>query len=77
MPMWMFAAASRRPGISRSRPRGAPLPTKIASKSCASSAFIESMRWLPTKLDAEIEDVADLLVDDFLGQAEARHLACA
>jgi hypothetical protein len=31
MPMWMFAAASLRPGMSRSRPRGAPQPTKIAS----------------------------------------------
>jgi hypothetical protein len=31
MPMWMLAAASRRPGMSRSRPRGAPLPTKMAS----------------------------------------------
>ena len=31
MPMWMLAAASRRPGMSRSRPRGAPLPTKTAS----------------------------------------------
>ena len=31
MPMWMLAAASLRPGMSRSRPRGAPQPTKIAS----------------------------------------------
>ena len=31
MPMWMFLAASLRPGMSRSRPRGAPEPTKIAS----------------------------------------------
>ncbi len=31
MPMWMWAAASRRPGISRSRPRGAPEPTNTAS----------------------------------------------
>ena len=31
MPIWMLAAASLRPGISRSRPRGAPQPTKIAS----------------------------------------------
>ncbi len=31
MPMWMLAAASRRPGSSRSRPRGAPEPTKTAS----------------------------------------------
>ena len=31
MPMWMCAAASRRPGMSRSRPRGAPLPMNTAS----------------------------------------------
>ena len=31
MPIWMLAAASCRPGMSRSRPRGAPEPTKIAS----------------------------------------------
>ncbi|MNC84726.1 hypothetical protein D3C83_02890 [compost metagenome] len=31
MPIWMLAAASLRPGMSRSRPRGAPLPTKTAS----------------------------------------------
>ena len=31
MPIWMFFAASSRPGSCRSRPRGAPQPTKIAS----------------------------------------------
>ena len=31
MPMWICAAASLRPGMSRSRPRGAPQPTKTAS----------------------------------------------
>ena len=31
MPIWMFSAASVRPGMSRSRPRGAPDPTKMAS----------------------------------------------
>ncbi len=31
MPMWMCFAASARPGIDRSRPRGAPEPTKTAS----------------------------------------------
>ena len=30
MPMWILAAASLRPGMSSSRPRGAPEPTKIA-----------------------------------------------
>ena len=31
MPMWMFADASSRPGMSRSLPFGAPLPTNTAS----------------------------------------------
>ena len=31
MPMLMWSAASRRPGMSSSRPRGAPVPMKIAS----------------------------------------------
>ena len=31
MPIWMLDAASLRPGISRSRPRGAPEPTNTAS----------------------------------------------
>ena len=31
MPIWMFFAASLRQAMSRSRPRGAPQPTKIAS----------------------------------------------
>jgi hypothetical protein len=44
MPMWMSSAAARRPGRSRSRPRGAPQPTKTASKAWSSSACIDSMR---------------------------------
>ncbi len=32
MPMWMLAAASLRPGMSRSLPLGAPVPMKTASK---------------------------------------------
>ena len=43
MPIWMLAAASWRPGMSSSRPRGAPEPTKTASQPSASSA-----RRLPT-----------------------------
>ena len=31
IPMWMLGAASERPGSCRSLPRGAPLPTKMAS----------------------------------------------
>ena len=45
MPMWMLAAASLRPGRSRSLPRGAPVPTNTASHrsapSAASSPFID------------------------------------
>ena len=74
MPIWMFLAASLRPGMSRSRPRGAPEPTKIASKSSASSAFMLSMRCAAAEFDAEIEDVAAFLVDDAVGQAEFRDL---
>jgi hypothetical protein len=44
IPIWMCDAASRRPGTSRSRPRGAPVPTKTASKPSASSAFRLSTR---------------------------------
>ena len=31
MPMWMWFAASWRPGMFSSRPRGAPVPMKMAS----------------------------------------------
>ena len=47
MPMWMFLPASLRPGMSSSRPRGAPEPTKIASKFSDSSFFMLSMRVPP------------------------------
>ena len=63
MPMWMFLAASLRPGMSRSRPRGAPEPTNTASQPSASSAFRLSIATAAAELDAEIEDVAALLVD--------------
>ena len=48
MPIWMLAAASLRPGMSSSRPRGAPEPTNTASQPSASSAFRLSMRLPPT-----------------------------
>ncbi len=44
MPMWMLAAASARPGMSRSRPRGAPDPTNTASQPSSSSPFRLSTR---------------------------------
>src|SRR5215467_13760305 len=47
MPIWTFGAASLRPGMSRSRPRGAPQPTKTASQPSASSALRLSMRLPP------------------------------
>ncbi len=47
MPTWIFFAASLRPGTFRSRPRGAPDPTKIASNFSASSDFIDSIRAPP------------------------------
>ena len=51
MPMWMLAAASRRPGMSRSRPRGAPLPMNTASHRSSAlgwtRAASESTRALP------------------------------
>ncbi|MNC94620.1 hypothetical protein D3C83_115170 [compost metagenome] len=43
MPMWMFFAPSLRPGMSRSRPRGAPVPTNTASNFCSSKCCIESI----------------------------------
>ena len=67
----------RGPGTSRSRPRGAPLPTKTASQPSASSAFMLSMRCAGAELDAEVEDVAHLLVDHAFGQPELRESACA
>jgi hypothetical protein len=74
MPIWMLAAASLRPGMSSSRPRGAPEPTKIASQPSASSAFRLSMRLAADELDADIEDVIAFLVDDRFRQPEARDL---
>ena len=47
MPMWMFLAGFLAAGMSSSRPRGAPEPTKIASKFSSSSAFMLSMRVPP------------------------------
>jgi len=49
MPMWMCAAACARPGIDRSRPRGAPEPTNTASQFSSSNCCIDSMRCPPRK----------------------------
>ena len=74
MPMWMFLAASLRPGMSSSRPRGAPEPTNTASQPSASSSFRLFDRPPAAELDAEIEDVVALLVDHLVGQAKLRDL---
>ena len=74
MPMWTFFAASLRPGISRSRPRGAPQPTKIASKLSVEQRLQTVDAFVAAKLDAEIEDVVAFLVDHRLRQAEFRDL---
>ena len=47
MPMWMFFAASLRPGMSRLRPRGAPVPTNTASYPSARTFLSESTVWPP------------------------------
>jgi len=52
----------------------APEPTKIASQPSASSALRLSIALAADELDAEIEDVAALLVDDRFRQTEARDL---
>ena len=77
MPIWMFLAASLRPGISRSRPRGAPQPTKIASKFFGEQRLQAVDALAADKFDAEIEDVIAFLVDHGFRQAEFRNLACA
>ena len=74
MPIWMCAAASSRPGRSRSRPRGAPLPTNTASQPPSSSARMLSMRLPGAELDAHVQHVAHFLVDDRIGQAELGNL---
>ena len=63
-----------RPGMSRSRPRGAPLPTNTASQPSASSARRLSMRAPPRNSTPQVEDVADFLVDHAVGQPELRNL---
>ena len=74
MPMWMFFAASLRPGMSSSRPRGAPEPTKTASQPSREQLLQAVDRTPAAELDAEIEDVVALLVDHLVGQAELRDL---
>jgi len=63
MPMWILAAACLRPGMSSSRPRGAPEPTKTASV-VFTEQLLQAVDALATfELDAEIEDVIGFLID--------------
>ena len=72
MPMKIWSV-SWRPGMSSSLPFGAPLPTNTASNSPLSSSAFEAVdRRVVADVDAHVEDVADLLVEDLLGQAERR-----
>ena len=74
MPIWMFLPASWRPGMSRSRPRGAPEPTKIASQSSRQQRLEAVDTLARPEIDAEIEDVAAFLVDHRFRQPEPRDL---
>ena len=74
MPIWMCSAASLRPGMSRSRPRGAPQPTKTASQSWLSSVF-RLLTCSPKRVSTPISRIrSTFFVGDRLRQAEARDL---
>ena len=60
--------------MSRSRPRGAPEPTKIASQFFGQQRLHAVDALAAAEFDAEVEDVAAFLVDDGIGQAEFRNL---
>ena len=74
MPIWMCAAASWRPGTSRSRPRGAPVPTNTASSALVEHALQAVDALAGDEIHAEVEHVAHFLVDHAFRQAEARDL---
>ena len=74
MPMWMFLAASLRPGMSRSRPRGAPQPTKIGVEVFRQQRLHAVDALAADELDAEVEDVVAFLVEHVFRQAEFRNL---
>ena len=59
--------------MSSSLPFGAPLPTKTASNSLRVEQRLEAVdRRVVAHLDAHVDDVADLFVEDLFGQAERR-----
>ena len=74
MPMWMLAAASLRPGnveVAPARRAGADEDRVVAFGEQRLQA-VDALA--AAELDAEVEDVADLLVDHRFGQAELRDL---
>ena len=74
MPMWMFAAASLRPGIVEVAParRAGADEDRVVVLGEQRLQAVDALA--AAELDAEVEDVADLLVDHRFGQAEARDL---
>ena len=59
--------------MSSSLPFGAPLPTNTASNSLAVEQRLQAVdRRVVAHVDAHVDDVADLFVEDLLGQAEGR-----
>ena len=75
MPMWMLAAASRAAGDVEVAParRARADEDRVEALGEQRLQRIDAMAAL--ELDAEVEDVAHLLVDHALGQAELRDLA--
>ena len=77
MPIWILAAASWRPGISSSRPRGAPEPTNTASQPSASRSLQAVDEMAVTGLDPELDDAVDLLVGDRFRAGGSAGSGCA
>ncbi len=71
MPMWM-RSVSWRPGMSRSLPRGAPVPTKMASKPAPEKRLHAFDGGVVANVDAHVEDLVDLFVENVGRQAEGR-----
>ena len=71
MPMWMFFAASLRPGISRARRAGAAEYRVVFFRQHRLQA-VDVLA--AAKLDADVQDVIHFLVDHRLGEAELGNL---
>jgi hypothetical protein len=74
MPMWMLAAASARPGTSRSRPRGAPAADEDRVEPLPKQRAHAVDALAGTEFHAEVEHIAHLLVDHALRQTELGNL---